>query len=113
MYIQGRVSLKFVVEEYMYMDLAHWHTLLNVKLEENLCFLWRGETGVPREKTVWSRVKNQQTQPTYDPWNEELNTGHVDGRQALPPLRLFCSPETSIPGHQLLADSLNDSLHTL
>ena len=54
-------------------------------------FLRRGENRHTRRKTFWSRVENQQTQPTYDT-GPKLNPGHIGGRRALSPLRQHCSP---------------------
>ena len=39
----------------------------SIKLNQIKCwFLERGENRSTRRKTSWSRVENQQTQPTYD-----------------------------------------------
>ena len=55
-------------------------------------FLGRGDNESTRRKTSWSRVENQQTQPTYDAGfgNDKSNPGHIGGRRALSPLSHPC-----------------------
>ena len=70
-------------------------------------FLRRGETGVPREKTL-SQSREPTTNLTHI-WrrHQDLNPGRIGGRRVLSPLRHPCSPQEERSRRVLSAEADN------